>query len=112
MHIIISNLPGDASLLELQFFLGNHEMSVDYSSHRQKSDSHSDSHFLLIKTKSNESASQLINELNGKQFHGIAVEARRFIHRSDQQNWEGQERRNHQDQLNLDLIFPERVNEA
>jgi len=106
MHIFISNLPGNASLLELQHFLGNHEMSVDYSSHRHNS--HSDTHFLLIKTNSNESADELIRELNGKQFHGITVKARRFINRRKQHNWDGQERRNHQ--LNLDLIFPEQDN--
>ena len=105
MHIFISNLPGDASLLELQHFLGNHEMSIDYSSHRRHD--HSDHHFLLIKTNSHESAGALIRELNGKEFHGVAVEARRFIERKKQPQWDGEERRNHNQQLNLELIFPE-----
>ncbi|MBC8210906.1 MAG: hypothetical protein H8E21_07535 [Gammaproteobacteria bacterium] len=103
MHIFISNLPRDASLLELQHFLGNHEMSIDYSTHRRND--HSEHHFLLIKTNSHESAGALIKELNGKLFHGIAVEARRFIERKNQQAWDGKERRNQQ--LNLALIFPE-----
>ena len=75
-------------------------MTVDYSAHRHNT---SDSHFLLVKTESNESADQLIAEINGKIFHGIAVIARRFIKRQGKRAWHGQERRSYQ--LNLDLIF-------
>ena len=107
MHIFIKNLPGDASLLELQHFLGNHEMAIDFSSHKHHSNS--DSHFLLVKTNSNESADELIRELNGKLFHGAVVEARRFIERTQQQEWDGQDQRIHNQQLNLALIFPEAV---
>lgn len=106
MHIFVGNLPGEASLLELQHFLGNHEMNVDYSSHSHDKDSHPNTHFLLIKTSSNESADKLISEINGKKFHGVTVEARRFIKRRKKYKWDGQERRG--SQMNLDLIFSQR----
>ena len=106
MHIFIGNLSGNASLLELQHFLGNHVMNVDYSSHSHDKISKADNHFLLIKTSSNESADRLINEINGKKFHGVAVEARRFIKRNQQKKRGGQERRN--TQMGLNLIISER----
>jgi hypothetical protein len=103
MHIFIGNLPADTSLLDLQHFLGNHEMNVHYSSHSHDNLSDSSSHFLLIKTDSDESANKLISEINGKLFHGVPVEARRLIERSGQQEWDGQERRN--EQMDLELLF-------
>jgi RNA recognition motif-containing protein len=100
MLVYIGNLPGNSTLIELQNFLGNHEMSVDFTAHRHENN---DSHFLLIKTNSNESADDLIKELNGKFFYGEKIEARKFIKRSEQpQEWTKEERRT--SQLELDFI--------
>lgn len=105
MLIFVGNLPGEASLLELQNFLGNHEMSVNYSAHRQQNEHSENTHFLLIKTHSHESADELIDELNGKHFHNSQILARRYIQRRSPQIWNGVERRQYQ--LNLELIFPD-----
>ena len=104
MHIFVGNIPGNATLLELQRFLGDHKMSVDYSSHRHGNSTQTDAHFLLIKTNSNESADDLIQELNGKRFRDVPLEARRFIQRQPNPQWKGVDRRSYQ--LDLDLIFP------
>jgi len=101
MLVFIGNLPGSAPLIELQHFLGNHEMSVDYSAHRHDNNDVSDSHFLLIKTNSFESADDLIRDLNGKSFNTVKIEARKFIHRKKQQQWNQVERRTNQ--LELDF---------
>ena len=103
MYIFVGNLPGEARLVELQEFLGNHEMSVDFSTHRHQSIHSKDPHFLLIKTRDNESAKDLIKELNGKKFHNVQIEARRFIRRMHQKQWDGEERRQYQ--LDLELLF-------
>ena len=99
MLVFVGNLPRDSPLIELQHFLGNHEMSVDYSAHRHEK---TGSHFLLIKTNSFESADDLISDLNGKNFNSVKIEARKFIKRSKQQEWTKEERRN--SQLELDFI--------
>ncbi len=75
-------------------------MSVDFTAHQHE---HNDSHFLLIKTNSFESADDLIKELNGKCFNGVKIEARKFIKRNAQaQEWTKEERRIRQ--LELDFI--------
>ena len=100
MLVFIGNLPGNSPLIELQHFLGNHEMSVDYSAHRHEKVG---SHFLLIKTNSFESADDLIRDLNGKSFNSVKIEARKFIKRNkEQQKWTKEERRT--SQLELDFI--------
>jgi hypothetical protein len=100
MLVYVGNLPGDTTLIELQNFLGNHEMSVDFTAHQHENN---DSHFLLIKTNSFESADDLISELNAKRFNGIKIEARKFIKRSEQaQEWTEEERRI--SQLEFDFI--------
>jgi hypothetical protein len=100
MLVFVGNLPGDSTLLELQNFLGNHEMSVDFSAHQHEING---SHFLLIKTNSFESAEDLISDLNGKRFNSVKIEARRFIKRSEQpQEWTKEERRT--SQLELDFL--------
>ncbi len=101
MLVFIGNLPGNSPLIELQHFLGNHEMSVDYSTHRHEDNDMDDSHFLLIKTNSFESAEDLIQDLNGKSFNSVKIEARNFICRKKQQEWSHVERRT--SQLELDF---------
>ena len=97
MLVFVGNLPRDSPLIELQHFLGNHEMSVDYSAHRHEK---TGSHFLLIKTNSFESADDLISDLNGKSFNSVKIEARKFIKRSkQQQEWAKEDRRNSQLEL-------------
>ncbi len=99
MLVFIGNLPGNSPLIELQHFLGNHEMSVDYSTHRHEK---AGSHFLLIKTNSFESSDDLIRDLNGKTFNNVKIEARKFIQRNKkQQKWAKEERRTSQLELNF-----------
>ncbi len=100
MLIFVGNLPEDSTLIDLKHFLGNHEMSVDFSAHRHEK---TGSHFLLIKTNSFESADDLIRELNGKSFNGVKIEARKFSKRNmQQQEWTKEERRT--SQLEFDFI--------
>ncbi len=101
MFIYIGNLPGEATLIELQEFLGDHAMSVDFSAHRHPQQS--DHHFVLIKAMGDAEADQLVSDLNGKPFKGVRVQARRWVERAEKRAWQGPERRFQQ--LDLDLIF-------
>lgn len=103
MHVFIGNIPGEATLLEIQKFLGNHEMSLNYSALRPHQHPELNSHCLLIKTNSHESADGLIAELNGKVFKEREIVARRYVERKSRQPYHGVDRR--QKQLDLNLLF-------
>jgi hypothetical protein len=101
MYIYVGNLPGKATLVELQSFLGDHEMSVDFSAHSHPNNT--DHHFVLVKTAGKRESKQLIRELDGRCFKGSPVQARLYVERAATSDWKGPERRFQQ--LDLDLIF-------
>ena len=101
MYVYVGNLPGGATLVDLQRFLGDHAMSVDFTAHRHPLDP--DQHFVLIRAFGDAEAGQLVRELDGRLFEGVPVQARRWITRARTSDWEGPERRCKQ--LDLDLIF-------
>lgn len=82
--------------MEIQNLLGTRDMLVDYASYRAKPADYPGHHFILAKTKSNESADDLVLELNGSSFRGVELEARHFVKRKQQGSWPGAERRTNQ----------------
>ncbi len=96
MLVYIGNFPGDTQLIEIQNLLGTRDMLIDYATYRAKPAGYRDHHFILAKTKNNESADDLILELNGSSFRGAELEARHFVKRKQPGSWPGAERRTNQ----------------
>lgn len=101
MLVFIGNLPGETPLLDIQRLLDGRVLSVDFTSHRCEDWKQRDYHFVLVKMRDSESVNSLIDEIDGLDFHGQVLEARPFIKRRDQSDWDGIERRSHQLALNF-----------
>ncbi len=101
MLVFIGNLPGETPLIDIQQLLDGRNLSVDFSSHRSPEWKQRDYHFVLVKMSDPKSLNKLINEINGLLFHGHVLEARPFVKRRSQHDWDGVERRNLQLALNF-----------
>jgi hypothetical protein len=93
MDIFIGNLPGEATLAELQAFLGDLKLHSDVHHCNGRNHADDDYHFFVIQAVEPDRAFALIEQFNGRVFHGRTVEAREYIRRKRQGAWKGMERR-------------------
>jgi hypothetical protein len=93
MDVFIGNLPGEATLAELQAFLGDLKLHSDVRHCNGRDHTHKDYHFFVIQAVERQQALALIERFNGSMFHGRAVEAREYVCRKPQGPWQGRERR-------------------
>jgi len=105
MLIFIENLPGDATLVELEKILGHNSFRVKYSSHRGKRKDKSEYHCILVNTKTDANGLKLVAKINGQKFGDNRLVARQYIDRDESQQWQGENRRLKQ----LDLDFQENL---
>ena len=101
MLVFIGNLPGDAPLVEIQKLLQGRNVTVDFTSHRCQDWKTRDYHFVLVETYDSESLDSLVEEMNGRLFRGHVLEARPFVKRKGESDWDGIERRVNQLALNF-----------
>jgi hypothetical protein len=93
VQIFIGNLPGDATLRELDEFLGGLKLSANTQVCRGVNAHAENYHYFLAQVEDPQQADALIGRLNGKLFLGRPIEARRFVKRKCREPWRGQERR-------------------
>lgn len=93
MQVFIGNLPGDATLCELDQFLGGLKLSAHTQVCRGVNAHAEDYHYFLVRAKDAQHADALIRRLDGSLFLGRAIEARRFVERKCNEPWPGEERR-------------------
>jgi hypothetical protein len=93
MDVFIGNLPGKATLAELQAFLGDMKLHADVRHCNGRDHADDDYHFFVIQAVEPRRALALIERFNGRMFHGRAVEAREYICRKQHVGWNGRERR-------------------
>lgn len=93
MDVFIGNLPGAATLAELQAFLGDLKLHTDVRHCSGRDQANSDYHFFVIDAVDRAAGLELIARFNGTQFHGRAVEAREYFCRGRASRWDGAERR-------------------
>ncbi len=101
MLVFIGNLPGDAPLVEIQQLLHGRDLSVDFTSHRCADWKSRDYHFVLVEAFDAKTRDSLIAEINGRLFRGHVLEARPFITRKGDAEWDGVDRRVNQLALNF-----------
>ena len=93
MDVFIGNLPGEATLAELQAFLGDLKLHADVRHCSGRDPVERDYHFFVIEAVDRARGLALIARFNGAQFHGRAVDAREYVCRGRQSDWPGPERR-------------------
>ena len=93
MDIFVGNLPGSASLVELQGFIGDVDLRADFQCKNGR-DRHGEVyHYFIARTENREQGVELISELNGRMFEGRPVEVREYLERAPDRKWRGEERR-------------------
>jgi len=93
MEVFIGNLPGTATLLELQDFIGDIDLKADFhytKSHNQHGHPY---HFFIASTKTRQEDLELIARLNGHVFQCRPLSVRECIERKQSDEWNGKERR-------------------
>lgn len=93
MDVFIGNLPGAATLAELQAFLGDLKLHSDVRHCNGRDRTDDDYHFFVIQAVEPGRALALIERFNGRTFHGRTVEAREYVCRKQRGPWKGEERR-------------------
>ncbi len=93
MEVFIGNLSAKTKLIEIHNILGELEMHSDFSTHEGKNCDHSKYHFVVVNTKNKTQAVELINRLNGFEFKGRQLDVRKYIHRDNKKQWQGEDRR-------------------
>jgi hypothetical protein len=93
MKLFIGNLPGSATLAELDELLGGIKLHADVQVCKGRDKKACDYHYFIARTANDETGQQLINHFNGKLFHGRPIVVRQFIERKCDESWEGPERR-------------------
>lgn len=93
MDVFIGNLPGEATLLELEAFLGGLKLHTDVQHRSGRDISERDYHFFVVNDVNRLDGLALINQFNGRAFHGRIVEAREYYPRRSNTGWDGAERR-------------------
>ncbi len=92
MQIFIGNLPGEATLTELQGFLGSLHVHSTVEYGRGCDFQALDYHYFVIRADTRAMGKRLIQQFDGHSFHGRQVEAREYIQRTPS-GWSGEERR-------------------
>ena len=103
MLIFIGNLPGDATLVELEEILGREHLRVRCSFHRGKRKDKTEYHCVLVDTESDDIGRKLIAQVDGLKLGNSNLVSRPYIDREKSGYWQGENRRIKQ----LDLDFPE-----
>lgn len=103
MLILIENLPRAATLVEIEKILDRDNLRVRCSSHHGKRRDKSEYHCVLVNTENDSVGRKLIAQIDGLKFASNTLAARRYIEREISRDWQGENRRIKQ----FDLDFPE-----
>ena len=93
MKLFIGNLPGNATLAELNELLGGIKLHADVQVCKGRDQKALDYHYFIARTINDKAGQQLISRFNGELFHGRTIVVRQFIERKCDEPWEGPERR-------------------
>ncbi len=93
MEVFIGNLPGGATLIELQDFIGNFDLKADFHSTKSHGRHGHPYHFFIVSTKTRKQGLELIDKLNGHVFQSRPLSVRECIKREQSGQWNGKERR-------------------
>jgi hypothetical protein len=104
MLIFIGNLPRNVTLVELEKILGRENLRVRCSTHSGKRKDKSEYHCILVNTESDDVGRKLIEQIDGLKLADNNLVARRYIDRESSRDWQGENRRIKQ----LDLEFSEK----
>jgi len=93
MLIFIENLPGDATLVDLEKILKSEISRMKCSFHRGERKDKSEYHCLLVNTQTDDVGHQLIARINGRKLGDHKLAARQYIDRENPTQWQGENRR-------------------
>jgi len=79
MNVYIGNFPGEATIYELENFLGGVKIHSVIKNSCEHDIEQPNSHSFVIYTEDDSTRNSLIKRFNGQKFHGRIVEAREHI---------------------------------
>ena len=93
MDIFIGNLPGEATIAELQAFLGDLKLHSDVQHCNGRDRFENGYHYFVVKDLPEARGRTVINRFDGATFHGRKVVAREYVCRQQAATWDGPDRR-------------------
>jgi len=93
MDVFVGNLPGSATLVELQGFLGDIDLRADFTCNKGHDRHGRPYHYFVARTGNREQGLALIRKLSGRVFEGRPVVVREYIRRTAVADWRAAERR-------------------
>jgi hypothetical protein len=93
MDLFVGNLPGEATLMDLQTFVGDFELRADFQRCQGRDARDRTYHFFIVHATSRKEGLALLKRLNGQEFSGRRVIAREYFRRRPASYWDQEERR-------------------
>ena len=93
MDVFIGNLPGDATLSDLQQLVGEFQLRADFHCTKGHDKAGRPYHFFIARTRNRQQGMELIARLNGMTFQGNPLTVRECVQRRKPAVWSGEERR-------------------